>query len=64
MLVAILRMRRGQKLLVEARGCFSNRRLWNGKRTLAGEALFIEMTDHLERDPFLNVSKPGVASVT
>lgn len=63
MLVAILRMRRGQKLLVEVRGHFSNRRLWNGKRILAGEALFIKMTDYLERDPFLNVPKPGVASV-
>lgn len=40
---------KGQKLLVETRGRFSNRRLWNREKTLAGEAMLAEMTDHQER---------------
>lgn len=49
-LVAILRMRKGQKLSVASGRHFSKRRLWNGKRTLGSKAVFVELTDHLERD--------------
>lgn len=60
MVVVAAMLRRRRQVIGGVKEAFSNRPQ-SRERTLAGEAVFAEPTDCLEKDPELNVSKLGAA---
>lgn len=60
MVVVAAMLRRRRQVIGGVKEAFS-KRSQSRERTLAGEAVFAELTDCLERDPEPNVSKLGAA---